>query len=214
MRKDKHNRLLTLPFDVHRGQGFENLRGGGVRAEMPHGASRRPFMADCVFDCRRNLQFAGEFQAFAKRGHLRNVFFRRIFRRRGELQFQPVRRVFRRFGKSDGREAVRFESFFVIARQDDDLNRRAVVFGRPLVAAKFNAVLRAVVEFLDGGFAKKTVVCRRERGEIAFDERQIFVGNVVDVGKDGGTVRGDDDSLFEFEAAREKQGEYDDDWQF
>ena len=64
-----------LPFDVHRGQGFENLGGGGVRAEMPHGASRRPFMADCVFDSGGNLQFAGEFQAFAEGGYLRNVFF-------------------------------------------------------------------------------------------------------------------------------------------
>ena len=171
-------------------------------------------MADSVFDGGGNLQFARELQAFAERGHLRNVFFRPIFRRRGEFQFQPVRRVFRRFGEGDGREAVRFHGFFEIARQNDDLNRCAVVFGCPLVAAQFDAVLRAVVEFFDGGFAKKTVVCRRERGEIAFDERQIFVGNVVDVGEDGGAVRGDDDSLFEFEAAREKQGEYDDDWQF
>ena len=204
----------TLPFDVHRGQGFENLRGGGVRAEMPHGASWCALMADSVFDSGGNLQFAGELQAFTERGHLRNVFFRCIFWRCRELQFQPVRRVFRRFGEGDGREAVRFESFFVITRQDDDLNRRAVVFGRPLVAAKFNAVLRAVVEFLDGGFVKKAVVRRRERGEITFNERQIFVGNIVDIGKDGGIVRSDDDSLFEFEAAREKQGEYDDDWQF
>ena len=114
----------TLPFDVHRGQGFENLRGGSVRAEMPHGASWRALMADSVFDGGGNLQFTGELQAFAERGHLRNVFFRPIFRRRGEFQFQPVRRVFLRFGEGDGREAVRFHGFFEITRQDDDLDCR------------------------------------------------------------------------------------------
>ena len=94
------------------------------------------------------------------------------------------------------------------------MNRRAIVFGRPLIAAQFDAVLWAVVEFFDGGFAEETVVRRRERSEIAFDERQIFIGNIVNIGKDGGAVRGDHDSLFEFETAREKQGEYDDDWKF
>ena len=87
------------------------------------------------------------------------------------------------------------------------MNHCAVVFGRPFVAAQFDAVLRAVVEFFDGGFAEEAVVRGRERGEIAFDDRQIFVWDVVDVGEDGGAVRREHDFLFKLEAAREKQGQ-------
>ena len=160
------------------------------------------------------MQFAGELEAFAESGDLRNILIRSVFRRRREFQFQSIWRVFRRFGKGDGWETVRLESLFEIARQDDNLDCRTVVFSRPFIAAQFDAVLRTVVEFFDGGFAKKTVVRRRERGEIAFNDGQIFVGNVIDVGEDGGAVGREHDFLFKLEAAREKQGEYDDDWQF